>query len=424
MEQKFQRREIADGVYFSRYIDPRFKFSRINVVFIDTLDKERAGLNALIPSILSHSNSEYPTMRDFNKRLAELYAATICDVVRKNGDIQIMELYAEALDDFYAIDGEKVLSQITRMLCSCLFNPVLENGCFPEKAVETQKQNQIDENNAEINDKALFAFRRGTEITYENEPAAVNVFGENELVGKITPKTAYEHYREMLEKLNIEIICIGSSDFSEAEEIFRSEFSKINRSPLPRPKAVRSTVKREIRTVTEKMDVTQSKLFMSYKTDSENKSALRVMSALLGGDVSSKLFTVVREKLSLCYYCYSNIYPSKGALIIESGVENDNIEKARTAICEQVSDIQNGNFTEEDLNKIKRSIENDLRSGNDRISVIFQWYLNRILDGEIFDLEEQITRLKSVTREEIIEAAKSLTADSVYVIASDEGANE
>lgn len=424
MEQKFQRREIADGVFFSRYIDPRFKINRISVVFLDTLDKNRAGLNALIPSILSRSNSDYPTMRALNERLAELYAATLCNYVRKNGDTQIMELYADALDDSYAIGGEKILSQVSKLICGCLFKPVLENGCFPEKTVETQKQNQIDDNDSEINDKALFAFRRGTEITYENEPAAVSGFGENELVREITPKAAYEHYLEMLEKLNIEIICVGSGDFSEAEAVFRSEFSKINRQPFPRPITSRSVQKKEIRDVTEKMDVTQSKLFMSYKSDSRNKNALRVMSALLGGDVSSKLFTVVREKLSLCYYCYSNIFPSKGTLIIESGVENENLDKARAAISEQVSEIQNGNFTDEDLTKIKRSIANDLRSANDRTSVIFNWYLNRILDGEMKALDEHIKCLEAVTREEIIEAAKSLAADSIYIITSNEEAEE
>lgn len=424
MEQKFQRREIADDVFFSRYIDPRFKINRISVVFIDTPDKKRAGLNALIPSILSRSNSEYPTMRALNERLAELYAATLCNYVRKIGDTQIMELYADALDDFYAIDGEKILSQISKLICGCLFKPVLENGCFPEKTVETQKQNQIDDNDAEINDKATYAFRRGTEITYENEPAAISVFGENDLVREITPKAAYEHYLEMLERFNIEIICVGSGDFSEAEEIFCSEFSKINRRPFPRPVDTLSVSKKKISEVVEKMDVTQSKLFMSYKSDSSNKNALRVMSALLGGDVSSKLFTVVREKLSLCYYCYSNIYPSKGALIIQSGVENENLDKARAAISEQISEIRKGNFTDEDLAKIKRSIANDLRSANDRTSVIFSWYLNRILDGEIITLEEHIERLEAITREEIIEAAKSLTADSVYIITSNEEADE
>lgn len=424
MEQKFQRREIADGVFFSRYIDPRFKINRISVVFIDTLDKKRAGLNALIPSILSRSNSDYPTMRALNERLAELYAATLCNYVRKNGDTQVMELYADVLDDFYAIDGEKILSQITHLLCSCLFNPVLENGCFPEKVVEIQKQNQIDDNDAEINDKAAYAFRRGTEITYKNEPAAVSVFGDNELIREITPQTAYEHYLEMLEKFNIEIICVGSGDFSEAEEIFRTEFAGINRNPFPRPVDARSVPKKEISVVTEKMDVTQSKLFMSYKTDCTNKSALRVMCNLLGGDVSSKLLTVVREQMSLCYYCYSNVYTSKGALIIQSGVENENLDKAREAIAQQLYEIQNGNFTDEDVEKIKRSTTNDLRSANDRISDIFVWYFSRILSGEIITLEEHIKRLENVTREEIIEAAKSLTADSVYIITSNEEADE
>ena len=184
MEQRFQRREIADGVFFSHYIDRRFKINRIDVIFTDTLERRSAGFNALIPAILSRSNSKYPTMRELNERLSELYSASLGDIVRKNGDVQLYGLFAAAIDDAYAIDNEKVLSELVHLLCDCLFSPALENGYFPEKALEVQKQNLIDNNNAEINDKRTYAGRKGAELAFENEPAAVSIYGENEEIQK------------------------------------------------------------------------------------------------------------------------------------------------------------------------------------------------------------------------------------------------
>ena len=424
MEQRFQRREIADGVFFSHYIDRRFKINRIDVIFTDTLERRPAGFNALIPAILSRSNSKYPTMRELNERLSELYSASLGDIVRKNGDVQLYGLFAAAIDDAYAIDNEKVLSELVHLLCDCLFSPALENGYFPEKALEVQKQNLIDNNNAEINDKRTYAGRKGAELAFENEPAAISIYGENEEIRKITAKDAFERYRNMLKTSNVEIICVGSGDFFEAEKILGEAFRKIDRKPLARPESKKSPQKAEIRTVTEKMSVSQSKLSMSFKSGYDDLTAMRVMSALLGGDVSSKLFTVVREKLSLCYYCYSHLTLSKGAMNIESGVEQENIEKAKAAILEQFRDIQNGNFTDEDVEKIKRSITNDLRSVNDRVGNISNWYLNRILEGEIIAPEELAERIGKVTRGEIIEAANSFTADSVYILTSEEEADE
>lgn len=424
MEQHFQRREIADGVFFSRYIDRRFKINRIDVIFTDILERRNAGFNALIPAILSRSNSNYPTMRELNERLSELYSASLGDLVKKNGDIQLYGLFAAAIDDAYAIDKEKVLSELVHLLCDCLFRPALENGHFPEKALEVQKQNLIDNNDAEINDKRTYAGRKGAELAFKNEPAAVSIYGENEEIRKITSESAFEHYRNMLKTSNVEIICVGSGDFSETENILGEAFRKIERKPFPSPESRKSPPKAEISTVTEKMPVSQSKLSMSFKSGYENLTAMRVMSALLGGDVSSKLFTVVREKLSLCYYCYSHLNLAKGAMNIESGVERKNLEKAKAAILEQLCDIQNGKFTDEDVEKIKRSMTNDLRSVNDRVGNISNWYLNRILEGEIIAPEELAERIGGVTRSEIIEAANSFAADSVYVLTSEEEADE
>lgn len=424
MEQHFQRREIADGVFFSRYIDRRFKINRIDVIFTDILERRNAGFNALIPAILSRSNSNYPTMRELNERLSELYSASLGDLVKKNGDIQLYGLFAAAIDDAYAIDKEKVLSELVHLLCGCLFSPALENGYFPEKALEVQKQNLIDNNDAEINDKRTYAGRKGAELAFKNEPAAVSIYGENEEIRKITSESAFEHYRNMLKTSNVEIICVGSGDFSETENILGEAFRKIERKPFPSPESRKSPQKTEIVTVTEKMPVSQSKLSMSFKSGYENLTAMRVMSALLGGDVSSKLFTVVREKLSLCYYCYSHLNLAKGAMNIESGVERKNLEKAKAAILEQLCDIQSGKFTDEDVEKIKRSMTNDLRSVNDRVGNISNWYLNRILEGEIIAPEELAERIGGVTRSEIIEAANSFAADSVYVLTSEEEADE
>lgn len=424
MEQHFQRREIADGVFFSRYIDRRFKINRIDVIFTDILERRNAGFNALIPAILSRSNSNFSTMRELNERLSELYSASLGDLVKKNGDIQLYGLFAAAIDDAYAIDKEKVLSELVHLLCGCLFSPALENGYFPEKALEVQKQNLIDNNDAEINDKRTYAGRKGTELAFKNEPAAVSIYGENEEIRKITAESAFEHYRNMLKTSNVEVICVGSGDFSETENILGEAFRKIERKPFPSPESRKSPQKTEIVTVTEKMPVSQSKLSMSFKSGYENLTAMRVMSALLGGDVSSKLFTVVREKLSLCYYCYSHLNLAKGAMNIESGVERKNLEKAKAAILEQLCDIQSGKFTDEDVEKIKRSMTNDLRSVNDRVGNISNWYLNRILEGEIIAPEELAERIGGVTRSEIIEAANSFAADSVYVLTSEEEADE
>ncbi len=422
--KNFSRKMIANGVYFSCYNDKRFQKNRIEICFTDILDRKNASLNALIPAVLSRSNRRYRTMKDLNNRLSQLYAACISDFVEDEGDIQNFGLYSYSLCNEYAFDGENVLEEIAEMLRDCIFNPCLENDIFPESVVELQKQNMIDLNNNEINNKGRYAAMRAQAIAYENEPAAVRRMGENEDIEKITAKAAYERYIEILETKNVEIICVGPADYSVVEKIFTEAFSEINRRPEPKSRTKRSTPKDRTAVISEEMDIEQSKLVMIYKSNYDKELWKHVMLAsyMLGGDVSSKLFTVVREKLSLCYYCSSAFRRGKFTMTVSSGVEKDNLEKAVAAIEEQLDELRKGNFTDEDMNKSKLSIATVLKACNDCMDSISTWISGCVYDDDYTMPEEKIKHYEAITREQIIAAAQSFKLDTVYSLTSKEEA--
>lgn len=418
--KNFSRKKIADGVHFSCYKDNRFQKNRIEICFTDILDRKTASLNAIIPTIISRSNNKYKTMQELNNKLSELYASGISYFVEKNGDLQEFGLYSYSLCNEYAYDGENVLEEIAEMLKDCIFNPCLENGIFPESTMELQKQYLIDANNNEINNKGRYASLKGHAEAYKGEPASVRECGENEDIEKITAESAYKRYIEILETKNVEIMCVGSGDYSVVERIFTEAFAEINRRPEEKSKTKRSIGKTEPAAVTEKMDIEQSKLIMVYKSDYKEWIHASLASYMLGGDVSSKLFSVVREKLSLCYYCSSRFSRGKFSMSISSGVEKSNIEKAKAAIEEQLDEIRNGNFTDEDMTKAKLSLSNVFRAANDCMDSIATWFYACIDDNEFITPEERIKSFDAVTREQVIAAAESMKQDTVYILTSGE----
>ena len=173
------------------------------------------------------------------------------------------------------------------------------------------------------------------------------------------------------------------------------------------------------------MNIEQSKLVMIYKSDynPEMWKHSTLAAYMLGGDVSSKLFTVVREKLSLCYYCSARFARSKSAMTISSGVEKTNIEKAKAAIEEQLNELCNGNFTDDDIAKSKLSLCNSLKASNDFMDSISSWIGNCIYDDKYVTPEEEIEEIQSITREQIIAAANALKLDTVYTLTSSEEDN-
>ncbi len=424
--ENFSRKRIADGVHFSCYKDKRFQKNRIEICFSDILDRKNASLNALITAVLARSNSRYKTMQELNNRLSELYASCINDFVENNSDIQDFGLYSYSLCNEYAFDGENVLEEIAVMLRDCIFSPYLENGIFPESVVELQKQNLIDANNNEINNKGRYASIKANEVAFQNEPAAVRHLGENEDIKKITAETAYKRYLEILETKNVEIICVGPADYTIVEEIFTEAFAGINRKPETKPRTKRSKIKAEPAVVTETMNVEQSKLVMIYKSDYEEKlwKHATLAAYMLGGDVSSKLFTIVREKLSLCYYCSSRFGRGKFTMTVSSGVEKENLDKAIAAINEQLDELRKGNFTDNDMAKSKLSIGTALKASNDCMDSISTWISGCIYDDDYTTPEEKIKHFDAITREEIIAAAESMKLDTVYTLTSKEEKTE
>ena len=411
------RHEIAEGVYFTSITEKKFKVNRISVMFITKLSEKTAAVNAVIPRLLTKNSKDCPTLAALNRRLSELYSATIDYSVRSDGDLQICEIYMLVLSDRFALEGEKILRESLDILIGCIFSPLLENGRFPAESLEIEKQNQMDDNDAEINDKTFYAFVRAYEAAFRGEPAEIRSAGKNEDVARITQDAAMEAYRNMTETMRTEIICTGESDFDGVDRVFADAFGKIRRSPAPEISTVSSRAKTEPVRITENLDVEQSKLVMFFKTSLRKKYPLMIMSNLYGGTETSKLFANVREKMSLCYFCYSRLGYMKGYVSAECGVDKANLEKTEQECLNQLREITDGNFTDEEIDNIKLDITNKIMLSQDTVSGITSRCFSGILYPEnALSAEETIALVNSVTREEIIEAAGSLTLDTVYIL--------
>lgn len=424
MPNKFQRHEIGKEVFFSSITDPRFKFNMISVSFLVPLSEETASEYALISRVIDKASHEYPTFPKLSNKLSSLYNARLNTGVIPFGDSQVVGVDIEYIDNKYALENEKVEEEAIKILLSCLLNPLLENGVFPEKTVSLEKKILIDDIESEINDKQSYANHRSDQIMYKDEPASVRALGSVEQAKRVTPLTAYNAYKRLLKHARVEIVCSGCSDFSAAEKSVSKAFSQLERGDFFRCATLKSPLKPAPRRVYEEMPINQSKLVMGFKTDCENYPALSLMSAVYGGTSTSKLFMNVREKLSLCYYCWSGADRYKGALTVTGGVDRENLEKAEKEITAQLEAVKNGDFTDEDMEQAKMYRKNGLKAYNDYLKSMAAWYLMCIYNDDIKSPEDAIKESDAVTREEIIEAARSVNLDTVYALIPYESENK
>lgn len=420
MSNIINRRKIADGVYFSSITDKRYKKNLISVAFSTQLSEDTATENVIVPLMLTKCNSKLPSYKAFNNRMSRLYASGIGGTTGRQYDLQTISFGAYYLDDIYALSGEKMTDIMTDILIDCLTSPVTENGVFSAKLTELEKKTAIDNIETAINDKRSYAIERAMKTICKGEPASVCSYGTIEKAQQITPESAYKAYRRMLETMPCEIICTGCSDFDGVAEKFAAAFEKAGRHDVETTTINRSPIKDKTEDVTERLTVNQSKLVLGFKSHSDDDAALVILQKIFGGTTSSKLFQNVREKMSLCYYCSASRNDLKGIMLVNSGVENENIEKTKNAVVDQLEEIKNGNFTDEDINFAEMAIKNDFKSVADSAGNVSNWYFDCIRKNDIVTPEEKLERYLGVSKERIIDAAKSMVLDSVYVLTGNE----
>ncbi len=413
------RKQISDCLTFNTIKESRFKTMRISVTAFLPLDKLTAANNALMSLVLTRSCNKYPDFTMLSKKLSSLYGATLTSGFRKMGDVQALTFSVSGLDDRYALEGDVISKELSNLLCDVLFDPLLKDNAFDEGECEQERRQLIDMIDSEFNEKRVYANQKAVSIMCEDEAFGVARYGSRESVLSATPADLYEAWLNMLKTARFEIIYVGDSDSTNAFDVFKERFAKINREPATiDTKVVREA--QRVKTENEDMELSQSKMILGFRTaiaePDDEAMAARVMCALLGGTAHSKLFCNVREKLSLCYYCSSSYIRSKGIMFVESGVERDNIEKAKEAILGEIKAMQNGDITDEELKATKLSMNNAFFSSCDTVGGISNYYMSQMLDKAVLTPQQAVELVENVTKEDVIACAKKLTLDTVFTL--------
>lgn len=411
---EYKRTELGENIGFTSITDEKFKTCSVYVRFATRLEPDEAAANSLGIGALSASNSKLRSVAELNERLSSLYGSALGTFTRKRGDIQILGLSASWICNRYSLDGEDIEGEMLGLVRDCLFSPNVQDGGFDATPFRITKNDLLDRIDAEMNNKRSFALARAAETAFKGEPAECSCYGTRESAEAVTAAEAYAAYRQVLSTAQVEIYYVAPCADERAAEMFRREFAAIERHPRQCTFRAVSPVKSEPAAVMEKMDVLQCKTVLTLKSDSDDIYALRILSAVLGETPVSKLFVNVREKLSLCYYCSCRYISSKNTLTVDSGVEKVNIEAAEQEILRQLDEIKNGNITDTELESAMLSIENALAAVGDTPSSYSSWYFERFCDGIKVDPQQQAARYRAVTRERVIEAAKSLKLDTRY----------
>lgn len=403
--------------------ETRFKTAVMSLTLTCPLSGDDAAANALLPNLLVRACAKYPDFTALRKKLAMLYGASLSADVLSLGDAQLLRMSIYALDDRFTMNGERISGECVQLLCDILTCPPLENGLFTLSDLEAEKIQLCDLIDSQTNDKIKYAARRCIDLMCEGEPFGINPLGGKEAVEALTPEDMTNVWKRALESYPITLTAVGSMDADGVFSAFSEAVSGIKRSPMPLPNQLVKASADSVREFTEREEVAQSKLVLGFRSPYstlDDISIMKMTCACFGGTPYSRLFVNVREKLSLCYYCSTRYYSPKGIVLVQSGLESQNIEKARDEIFAQLDDIRAGNLTDTEIEHARLALRNGYIASRDSAAATESWYISQMFSGQCLSTEEACAALDRVTKDDITKAARALSFDSAYLLTGKE----
>jgi len=167
----------------------------------------------------------------------------------------------------------------------------------------------------------------------------------------------------------------------------------------------------------EPKDIEQAHLCLAvhgFSHSHPQRFTLDLLNTVLGGGMSSRLFTEIREHRGLAYDIYSSTdhFLNSGAFTIYAGVDPKKVKIAVTAILEELSKIKQ-EITASELTRAKELSKGRLHLRLEDSRNVALWYGSQeILMQKILNIDDVISIVDAITLDELKEVAEEILTDS------------
>ncbi len=422
-EQCHEKARIGD---IPVYLLPTTRFAQAaaHLVFLTPLEKNRASCQALLMRVLTASCRRYPSRTSLATALDSLYGSTIEANQEKQGDLQIINLSADGLIRW--TDGSSPFRETCALLFDLLFEPLLDDaGLFDTETFETERQNLILEIAARENDRSKYSYDQCVALYCGDQVQGLSPIGDREILQQITRQDLKAAYDYLLNSASVALYIGGQIDNATLDICLAG----LRRMPVVERPVIRPAERpapfdpAASANVTEHKALEQARIAMAYTGlppyFSHQSIVVTMLNSMLGGDVHSLLFDVVREKMGLAYSVFSMNQRSLSSLFVMAGVAPDQVTPALTAIGQQVVNLATGEFEPSLFERARQMIETGILSANDDLSTLLSQQIIGRVFGRTMTRSESISLLHAVTPAEVIGLAGRLKLVTCYVLTSD-----
>ena len=374
--------------------------------------------------MLTTGTEKYPSTQELSKYLESMYGMKLGANVVTKGKSHIININSICINQEYLPYKEDLIQQQIQLLNDIFFKPNASKTAFDQTMFERKKKELVERLINNQDDKFYYSLEKMFEYMGKGTCLGISSHGNIEDIKKIENEELFSYFKECIKNDQKHIYVVGNVDesivhvfenclsFEKNNSIFESVYSfEKNRKDLLE--------------IIEKQDVTQAKLNMGYRISvnytHQNHYAFVVFNAIFGGMSQSKLFKVVREKNSLCYYISSSYDAFNGVMVITAGIEGKDYHQTVQLIKEQLKKMQDGCFDQDDIDTAKLMIKNSMKKTNDEpLSQVAVQY-NRDITEKKETNEKYLEKIENVTYQDIVDVCQNIELDTIFLL---KGRNE
>ena len=298
---------------------------------------------------------------------------------------------------------------------------MLRNSKFDSEEIDREKGVIIEEMNMYFDTPRDFIDGVYEELVYGDHPLGWDIIGRKETVQGATRETFLDYLGHWYKPSRI-VVGVGGQIGDGLVERIGDLLGGLEDGPtgtpvpaLPAPNGSR------VRVHTKASDQAHISLGVrSRPIVDPDRYVLMVLSTVLGGGMSSRLFTEVRERRGLAYYVFAvnHSYTDAGSLYAQAGVDIERIDDAISTVAGELKKIAAEPVPADELRKAKNFSKGRFVLQIESPHGLIMFGLRReVLEGRVTEPEEVLAGLETVTAEDVQRVAQELIADQALRLA-------
>lgn len=299
-------------------------------------------------------------------------------------------------------------------LAGDMLSDMLNNSKFDKDDIDRERGVIVEEINMYEDNPMYYVEDVFENLLYQGSTLGKSIAGPRANIYNMSRTALYNYYQKYYYNGNAVIGVAGKFNETQVLKLVDKLFPVKQKKARVKIKSVSLTKQVQPRINIIKRDLEQVQLmlgFPSLASTDKNYLASQVLSNILGGTMSSRLFLEIREKRGLCYFVRSQVqgYEDISSLAIQAGLNKEKIYSALQAIKDELNKIKDQGITPEELKRAKENIRGrlilKLESASSQLNFLAG---QEMLGQKIKDLETKLLKLDKITINQINNISKQI----------------